>query len=400
MRVRLINIGSFEEATKRMRRIGVDEAGIRLMLPKQFHYNLELKGLLPAQANIIKQEILSLGGEAAVAAGSVSCRVERTDCILSGTLKQLRGLVKKLRIQPYGLKPLAEKIEEVLRNITVPDTILEGSTKEWNTEEKTLVMGILNVTPDSFSDGGLYLEKEAAIERALEMVEAGADIIDVGGESTRPGAESVPEEEEIRRVVPVVEGLAKKGIAVSVDTTKASVAERALEAGAEFVNDISAMTQDERMAGVVSRYNAGAIIMHMRGTPQTMQTMTEYDDLMGEITGYLAERIEALTQAGIGYRKIAIDPGIGFAKDVAGNLEILKRLGELTTLGRPILVGTSRKSFIGRTLGRDVGERLYGTIATVCAAIMNGAGIVRVHDVDELKDAVTMIDHILRAGGV
>ncbi len=399
MRVRLINIDSFEDASKRMERIGVDTRGIRLMLPKQFHYNLYLKGLLSPQANIVKQEILSLGGEAAVAQGSVSCRVDRTDCILSGTLKQLKGLVEKLRIQPYGLKVLAEEIDKVLHNITEPNTIIRGRTREWNVDKKTLIMGVLNVTPDSFSDGGLYLEESAAVERALEMTEAGADIIDVGGESTRPGAMPVSEQEEIRRVVPVVEGLAKEGVAVAVDTTKSAVAERALESGAEFVNDISAMTQDEGIIDVVRRHNAGVFIMHMRGTPQTMQTMTHYDDIMGEIAGYLAERMKAITTQGIEWERIAIDPGIGFAKDVAGNLEIIRRLGELKILGRPILVGTSRKSFIGGVLERDVSERLYGTIATVCAAMMNGARIVRVHDVDELGDAVRMIDHILRAQG-
>lgn len=381
-----------------MERIGVDPAGVRLMLSKQFHHNLRLDGLTPAQANIIKQESLSLGGEAAVARGAAACEVPSTGCILSGTLKQLRRLTRKLRLQPYGLAEVAGELASALENLHSQSLIFKVRTKQWDLATRTLVMGILNVTPDSFSDGGRFFDKKRAVERGLEMLEEGADIIDVGGESTRPGAAGVSPQEEKGRVLPVVEELAKRGAVVSVDTTKADVAEETLGCGAEIINDVSAMTKDSRMAGVVKRYSSGVILMHSRGTPLTMQGLTRYDDLMAEVFGYLSERLEWAHTCGIEREKTIVDPGIGFAKAPAGNLEILKRLGEFKTLGRPILIGVSRKSFIGSVLGPVVGERLNATLGAVSAGVMNGARIVRVHDVRGAKEAVSMVDAVANEG--
>jgi len=263
---------------------------------------------------------------------------------------------------------------------------------------KTYIMGILNVTPDSFSDGGLYFNKNTAVEHALKMQDEGADIIDIGGESTRPGSEAVPVNEEIRRVVPVIEGLAKKiKIPISVDTYKSAVAKAALEAGASIVNDISGLRFDPRMPEVAARHKVPVVIMHIKGTPKNMQQNPIYKALIPEIMDYLREGIGIAQGAGIADDKIIIDPGIGFGKTVEHNLEIIKRLNEFTGFEKPILLGPSRKSFIGKILGDlPVTERLEGTAAAVAVGIFNGANIIRVHDVKEMVKVARIADGIKR----
>ncbi|GFO66771.1 dihydropteroate synthase [Geomonas limicola] len=257
--------------------------------------------------------------------------------------------------------------------------------------ERPLVMGILNVTPDSFSDGNRYFSTARAVERALELEGEGADIIDIGGESTRPNAPKVSLEEELARVVPVIEGLAGKlKVPISVDTYKAEVARAACAAGAEIVNDVSGLCFDTGMAAAVSEARAGVVLMHTRGTPDQMQQDTGYRDLLGEVKLYLTESLELARQAGIPKSRIVVDPGIGFAKSVEGNLELIRRLRELEDLGCPILVGPSRKSFIGAVLGDRDRDRTYGTAAAVAVSILNGAAIVRVHDVAAMRDIVLM----------
>ncbi|HUJ72654.1 MAG TPA: dihydropteroate synthase [Verrucomicrobiae bacterium] len=277
---------------------------------------------------------------------------------------------------------------------------------QWDTR-RTLIMGVLNVTPDSFSDGGKFLSIDLAVEHAREMARAGADIIDVGGESTRPGAAPVSAEEEVRRVLPVIERL--RDLVVSVDTTKASVAERALEAGARIINDISALRFDPLMVEVACNAGAGVVLMHMQGTPQTMQQDPQYDDVVAEVRSFLAERIVFAESHGLKKSQIAVDPGIGFGKTVAHNLQILARLDEFSSLGCPLLVGTSRKSFIGKLLAarkagpgheplRDKTDgRLWGTAATVAWAVAQGAGIMRVHDVAEMTDVIRMVEAVKQA---
>lgn len=253
------------------------------------------------------------------------------------------------------------------------------------------LMGILNVTPDSFSDGNSFFSREKAVDRALEMEAEGADIIDVGGESTRPNAEPVDEQEELRRVIPVIETLAGRlKIPISIDTYKASVARAALAAGAEIVNDISGLSFDSRMAEVVAAAGSGLVVMHTRGNPREMQADTAYDDIIAEITASLCGSLVLASSAGIAADRIVIDPGIGFGKSVAGNLEIVRRLAEFAELGRPVLVGPSRKSFIGKVLGREPDDRLYGTAAVVAVALVNGASIFRVHDIKEMRDVADM----------
>lgn len=263
---------------------------------------------------------------------------------------------------------------------------------------RTIIMGILNVTPDSFSDGGLYMDPDLAGRRAVEMVEEGADIIDVGGESTRPGADPVPVEEEMRRVIPVISRLVKEipDVPISVDTYKAEVARAAIEEGASIVNDISAMRMDPGMVDVISESSVGVILMHMKGTPKDMQLNPRYDHPISEIYEFLQERAEFAESRGIDRSRIVVDPGIGFGKDLDHNLEIIRRIREFRSLGFPVLIGPSRKSFIGKVLGLPVDERVEGTGAVVSIAIAYGADIVRVHDVKEMARVARMTDSIVR----
>ena len=259
----------------------------------------------------------------------------------------------------------------------------------------TKLMGVVNVTPDSFSDGGLYLDPEAAVAHGRELAAAGAEILDVGGESTRPGAEPVDAGEELRRIVPVVEGLRGLGCEISVDTSKAPVAAAGLEAGAGIVNDVTALRGDPEMAALCAERGATVVLMHMLGEPRTMQADPRYTDVVAEVKDFLIERLEAAVAAGIAEEDIWLDPGIGFGKTPAHNMELLRRLGELRELGRPLVVGTSRKSFIGRVDGSGPGERLGGTIASSVLAAAEGAEVLRVHDVAEVRQALAVTAAVL-----
>ncbi len=275
--------------------------------------------------------------------------------------------------------------------------------KEYDLTRRTHIMGILNVTPDSFSDGGAYFSGERAVERGLQMVGEGADIIDVGGESTRPksheygeGADPVPLEEELRRVIPVIETLCKyTEIPISIDTYKAAVAERALAAGAVIVNDVSGFSFDPAMPEVVAKGRASAVVMHIKGTPKTMQTNPQYDDLFGEITGFLRGALDKGYRAGI--RQMIVDPGLGFGKTFQHNLELIAGLPAFSHLDTPILVGPSRKLFIGAILDAPVEQRLEGSLAAAVACILNGAHILRVHDVQSTRKAALVADAIKRS---
>ncbi|MBN3038919.1 MAG: dihydropteroate synthase [Candidatus Omnitrophica bacterium] len=263
--------------------------------------------------------------------------------------------------------------------------------------KKTRIMGILNLTDDSFSNDGIYKDPSKAEELGLKMVAAGADIIDIGGESTRPGALKVSLEEEIERVLPVIKRLAKStDVPISIDTSNSETARAALEVGACIVNDISGLTFDKHMPSIVSQFKAGCIIMHIKGTPRTMQQNPLYTDLITEICASLKKCVSKAMGYGIDKKNIAVDPGIGFGKTTEHNLEIIKRLGEFAQLDLPILIGPSRKSFIGNVLDLPVEKRLIGTIASVVASVFNGAHIVRVHDVGEIAQAVKMADAILQ----
>lgn len=393
---RVLSISTPNQARLELERIGVDSGGLGMMSGKMITRCIHLPAMQCRQANILKQEMLSLGGDAAVARGTVACSINETDVILIGTDKQMQRLCAKLKAQPFGLPPLAAEIDTLLANITHAPKTWVTPRREFSLE-RPLIMGILNLTPDSFSDGGRFIEPEQAIEHALQMEAEGADIIDIGGESTRPGAPPVHADEEAARIIPVIERLSKVlQCAVSVDTWKSTVASSALAAGAEIINDISGFNFDTQMASVATKSAAAVVLMHTRGKPDTMQKHTVYSDLMAEVSAGLHDSVSIALQTGIKPHSIAIDPGIGFGKDSAGNLEILRRLRELTGMGFPILTGTSRKSFIGKIIERDpVSDRLFGTAATVAISVANGASILRVHDVRAMRDVAYVAHAIL-----
>ena len=395
---RALHIASPLDAERELQHIAVDTVGVGMMAAKMLTRCVKLYGLQCRQANILKQEMLAVGGDAAVARGTVACSIDTTDVILIGTDKQLHKLCNKLAPQPFGLPSLAAELSLLLSHTATPPQSWKTAQRVLSLE-RPLIMGILNATPDSFSDGNLYLDPQRAIDRALALAEAGADIIDIGGESSRPGAPPVAAAEELNRIMPVISGLAGKiSCALSIDTWKSSVADAAIAAGAEIINDISGLTFDSHMAAVAARSGAGVVLMHTRGTPQQMQTNTTYTDLIGEIMLSLHNSVILACDAGISRQHIAVDPGIGFGKGAGHNLEILRRLREFTSLGLPLLTGSSRKSFIGRVLAnRDPDQRLHGTAATVALAVVNGAAILRVHDVREMRDVADMA-HAITTG--
>ncbi|HOM28291.1 MAG TPA: dihydropteroate synthase [Deltaproteobacteria bacterium] len=376
--------------------LGADPASLPFLLPKLGHVNVLVEGVKLYAANILKQSMLSIGGDVAVHRDVISGKAESSTCLVMGDLRHYRLLIDKLGLQK-GLEPLAEAIR---RQVFPDEGPLEMSLcgRRVVFTELPVIMGILNVTPDSFSDGGAFLGTEAAVRHALEMVEHGAEMIDVGGESTRPGAVPVDGEEEIRRVVPVIERIVKEvDVPVSVDTSKHRVARAALEAGAVMVNDVTALRNDPAMMGLVRSTGCGVVLMHMRGTPSTMQSDTSYGDVVAEVYAFLDERIEACLEAGIDPACIAADPGIGFGKDLAGNLALVRHISEFSSLGVPVLLGHSRKSFIGAVLDSAVDNRQDGTDAVTAWAAANGVDIVRVHDCRRAKRTRAMIRAIAGA---
>jgi len=404
--VRVVEINDCSEARPAIKEVGADAAGVRWMAPKAVHRVLKVEGLSHRAAVILKQEMLSRGGEAAISREAGELGNGETDVLLMGTLRQYDEVCKKLRMQPFGLSGLAREIKTVLNNLEKrkPFT-LRCRDLSLTIGERTLVMGILNVTPDSFSDGGKFIDVEAAVSHARQMVEDGADIIDLGGESTRVQAnpvyygdpsrpwswEPLPVEEELRRIMPVLERLLKEiRVPISIDTYKAETAKAALQAGAHMLNDVWGFQYDPRLAEVAAEYDVPVILMHNRQG-------TEYRDLMGEMMAFLRKSIKIAEDAGVRPDQIIIDPGIGFGKTREQNLEVLRRLREFRSLGKPILLGTSRKSVIGRTLNLPPDQRVEGTAATVALGIASGADIVRVHDVKEMVRVARMTDAIINS---
>ncbi|MBD3366723.1 MAG: dihydropteroate synthase [Candidatus Eisenbacteria bacterium] len=397
---RIILIETLEDAAREMRAIDVSEGGIDAMTPKGRYLAVKVAGACVPAAHIIKQQMLSIGGEAAVARDVLTHGVDSTDIIIFGTFAQLRLLSEKLSWQPFDLPRLGERIAALLDAVAGGGgcTVRAGRF-ELDLGDHVHVMGILNVTPDSFSDGGSYPTPTAAVDRALEMVDEGADIIDIGGLSTRPGSSPCTEPEELDRIVPVVERLADRWQGpISVDTFRAPVAKACLDEGAVIINDVTALRGDDAMADTVASAGAACVLMHMRGDPETMQHDPSYDDLVGEVTGVLDGAVRRACDAGVGPGQIIVDPGLGFGKTTEDNLELLRRLPELASLGRPVLVGPSRKGFIGRVLDLPVEDRIEGTLATCAYAVAQGARIVRVHDVRPAVRTVSMVDACLVSG--
>ena len=381
--------------------IGAHPASLPIFAHKAEILPLKLLEVRTPAANILKQEMLAAGGDAVVPTGCIVNADKYVDVLLLGTLKQYKLLLAKLeQMQYFGLKQVADELTQAVAAEQEPPalktTLADGRVLSY---EKMCVMGILNITPDSFYEGSRVPLLDDVLTRAGLMLEHGAQILDVGGESTRPGSDSVDGQEERRRVLPVIEALRKAypEAVLAVDTYSAETAEAAIAAGADIINDISAMEADERMLEVAVRTKAPIILMHMRGTPKNMQQNCQYQDVVQEVAVYLAKRAQLLREQGVGADKIILDPGIGFAKDVEQNLRLMRDLKVLTSFGYPVLLAASRKSTIGAVLGGvPAEERLEGTIATSLQAVYAGAQMVRVHDVQANVRAIRMLEGILR----
>jgi len=405
MNIRMLSLEFPHEIEKFMRQLDVYNDGIKIMSPKANCFLVNLEGISSVAANILKQEMLSISGEVAVPRDVIIGKSRDTRCMIMGNLNQLRQLSGKLQRQPFGLSLLSLRLNELIDNYLRDKFTIEAGSHRINLGRRTLIMGIVNLTPDSFSGDGFYAftgnhrsrQLQDLIVRDIEkMVKDGADIIDIGGESTRPGSRPVKPKEEIERVVPIIKRISKTlKVPISIDTYKPEVAKVALGAGACIVNNIMGIKNDSKLIRVASKYRAALILMHIKGNPRSMQKKPQYKCLMGEIIDGLQKSVDFVISQGVKKEKIIIDPGIGFGKTLEHNLEILKRLSELKTLGRPILVGPSRKSFIGKLLDLPATERLMGTAAAVTVAVKNGAHIVRVHDVKKIREVIKITDSIL-----
>jgi len=391
---RIVSINNYRAAKKFLAETGASPGGQGLMQSKALFFTVMVENVSDPAAQVLKQEMLSKGGECSVHRDVLVHRAGKSSVLLMGTVKQYKSLIGKLKGQQFQLASLAQELEALIKNMTEEhERVIECQNGPLTLGKRTLVMGILNVTPDSFSDGGKFNQLDLALERACQMVDEGADIIDVGGESTRPGYQMIDTEEEIARVVPIIEALAKRiKVPISIDTYKAEVAKRALEAGASILNDIWGFQYDPKMAQLAAKYGCPVVLMHN-------QNGTEYKNLMSDILRFLRKSIEMAETAGVDPDKIIVDPGIGFGKNLSQNLEVMHRLEELKSLGKAVLLGTSRKRLIGETLDLPVTERVEGTAATVALGIAKGVDIVRVHDVKEIVRVVKMTDAMVRFSG-
>ncbi len=396
-----------------MQDIKVDPYGIEIMLPKAVSHLVRINSISCITANILKQEMLSLGGDVAVARDALTGKARKTDCLLMATLSQFNRLVEKLNRQPFGLGRLAHDLSDSIANYQKDEFNLNlGRYKLALWQDRTYIMGIVNLAPDSFSGDGLYKGQSptgggapnhqiglgAYVDRVVDfvekMVDDGADIVDIGGESTRPGAKPISAKEELQRTIPVIKKIAKIiKVPISIDTCKPEVARHALDNGAVMVNDITGL-RNNKMAKIISKSKAGVVLMHMKGNPRTMQNNPVYKSLIDELIEYLDRAINEAVAWGIDRERIIVDPGIGFGKTLEHNLEILKRLKEFKILGRPLLVGPSRKSFLGKILDTGPKARIFGTVSACVSAVRNGANIVRVHDVKAVKQALKVSEAI------
>ncbi|MEW5820688.1 MAG: dihydropteroate synthase [Cyanobacteriota bacterium] len=374
----------------------------KIYLPKaidKYNFNLiKIHSLKAPAANILKQTALSKGGDLAVSTDVVTCKRDLTDAILAVTDKQLKLIIDSLKQQPFGLKKLSSELEEFLINKLSLSRPLIINNKEFLWGSKTHLMGILNITPDSFSDGGEYLCIDNAVKCVSEMIKNNVDIIDIGGESTRPFSEPVEPDIQIKRIKPIIKEIRAQfpDTVISVDTRSNIVANCAIEIGASIINDVSGLTFDSEMVSVVASNNIPLIIMHSQGTPETMQNMPAYNNLLDDICSFLFDQIDYAITHGVKESNIIIDPGIGFGKTINNNLEIIQRISEIKSLGYPTLVGTSRKNFIGKLLNEEVYNREEGTLATNAYLVSQGVDILRIHDISYHAKAIKMLDHISR----
>ena len=395
MDIRVLRIKNQSDAVRELKKIGVSPESIKYMRPKTQSFNIKLKNINAVTCNILKQEMLSVGGDVAVSKEVITKNVSKSDCLIIGTLAQINKLSKKIKRQPLGLDKIGKQLKTTIDNHQKDRFKFICRKYTLDLSKKTYICGVLNVTPDSFSDGGKFFEKKKAVEQGVKLEKEGADIIDIGGESTRPGAKPISPKEQIGRIIPVIKELSKRlKIPISIDTQSAEVAGAAIDTGASIINDISGLKHNKKIAGVAAKFKAGLILMHIKGTPLTMQKSPQYRCLIQEIINSLKKSIDYALNAGLMREQIVIDPGVGFAKTTEHNLLILKHLSEFKSLGLPIMIGTSRKSLIGNILKKSVDKRLLGTAATVVHSILQGVNIVRVHDVSQIKDVIKMTEAI------
>lgn len=393
--MRVLSLTNKNDLHQELARIGVDQAAWEIFSAKSENLVIKLKRLPSGLANILKQTALALGADCALHRSIIAGRKRFTDALLFANLRQLARIQERLSYQPFAGKDWGKALIDLAKRYCQTDSIIKIGDKTFDLAKKTYLMGILNITPDSFSDGGKYFDAQAAISRAETIEAEGADLIDIGAESTRPGSNPITAQEELERLLPVLKVIRKKlKIPISIDTYKSEVARVVLNEGADMINDITGLGYDKKMGEVIAKYRVPCIIMHIKGMPKNMQKRPYYKDTMEEIYEYLENRVNWAVANGIAKNKIIIDPGIGFGKRLTDNYTILRRLEELKGLGRPILVGPSRKSFIGLTLNLPVTERLEGTIAACVMAINNGANFLRVHDVSAIKRAVLIVEAI------
>ena len=390
------------EAEQRLAATGCTAMGLAKMAKKARSYCIQIENVPSPAALILKQEMLGIGGEAAISAKALTNDPKKGKVVLMATLAQYETLAEKLNPQPFKLGQLGPELVKVINNLERKNFVLDLPAGKLELGAEPVLMGILNLTPDSFFDGGKYTEPVQALARAEKMAEEGARIIDLGGESSRPGSEPVSLDEELKRVMPVLEKIASrlKNIFVSIDTRKSGVAKRALDCGASIINDISALGADPEMAKTAADSRAALVLMHIKGTPADMQQNPVYDDLFADISRFLAERMEQAIAAGVPEDKIIIDPGVGFGKTVDHNLELVRDLWRLRGLGRPVLLGVSNKSFIGQTLGAEKDDRFEGTAASVVAGVLAGADIIRVHEPGRMRKFVSMAGAIRAAKNI
>jgi len=399
MKIELVEIDSIEKAKKEILTVGADRAAVGIMDKKAISLAFKVFNCRFYHANLLKQEALSLGLETAVEKDTITAKTQISDCLIFGDIKRLLILSEKLKKQSFEfLRELGEKLETYINNIIYEKNVFKFGLQSRDLRNNFLIMGILNVTPDSFSDGGKYRRVDAALKRCEEMINEGADIVDVGGESTRPGSSSVSCDEELKRVIPVIDAIKKRfDIPVSVDTYKSEVAKAVLEYGVEIINDISGLNFDEQMPVVLSKSNCGIVAMHIKGKPKDMQKNPHYEHLICEINEYFENILKKAELNGIEKERIVLDPGIGFGKKFEDNYKIINNLQSFKIFSRPLLIGLSKKSFIGYTLDEDdTKKRLFGTIGANVTAFLKGARIFRVHDVKQNLEAVKLAASIVQ----
>ena len=391
-----LDITSAEDLKRHLGEIDLSAEEVEKITDQFLHCTIKLEGVDTRAANLLQSFLANLGGGLAMRKEAREFTVRETDVLLTGSRHTLSLLARRLKGEPFGLEQIGAEIVACMES---ESKVMSWGARTLDFARKTYVMGILNCTPDSFYPASRIVTIKDALKAGRDMIQAGVDIIDVGGESTRPGSDPVDMDEEVRRVIPVIQSLrAESDVMISVDTRKKDVAERALDAGADFINDISGLRHNEDLARLVARRKVPIVLMHMRGSPKTMQRAPSYKNAMSEILRELQPSVAAAIGAGIDPSMIIIDPGVGFGKRIQDNLHIIKELASLKSLDFPILIGLSRKSFIGEILDRPVEKRLIGTITANTLAIINGANIIRVHDVGDAVEMVKIIESVRRIG--